>query len=429
MAAPRSVVLLVDASNFFVSCERVFDPSLDGVPVVVLSNNDGCIVSRSDEAKRAGIPMGAPYFKVRDRLTAMGARVFSSNYALYAEMSRRVMETVAPFAADMEVSSIDEAFLTVPAVGSKALRALAGQIHERVGRWTHIPVRVGVATTKTLAKAASEMAKGTDPPVRLLRSDDPALASFPVGEVWGIGRRLSAQLFVLGITTAADLRDASDVRLRTVLSVVGRRTALELRGVPCIGADRGGLSHDVSSRVHRHSLIRSRSFGRPVTERADLGEALAMHAARAAEKLRAEGLVARLLTGFATTGVHTDTPRHGAVDVPFEAPSDATGDFVRAARVAADRLFECGVRYKKAGVVVTGLSPRAATSGHLFVPDDPRRVPFHAALDGLNGRYGRDTMRVASSGTARPWAMQRARLGANGLRAWGDPVAMARVRL
>ena len=340
-----------------------------------------------------------------------------------------MMETVAPFGADVEVSSIDEAFLTVPAVGRRALAALAVQIHERVLRWTHIPVRVGVATTRTLAKAASEMAKGSDPPVRLLASGDAALAAFPVGEVWGIGRRLATRLHGLGIVTAADLRDASDVRLRTVLSVVGRRTALELRGVPCIGADRGGLSHDLAARVHRHSLIRSRSFGHAVTDAADLREALAMHAARAAEKLRAEGLVARVLTGFATTGVHTDAPVHSAVDVPFEAPSQATGVFAAAAHLAVDRLFQPGIRYKKAGVVVTGLSPRDATPGHLFVPDDPRHAPFHAALDGLNRRYGRETVRVAASGTRRPWAMQRTHLGADGLRAWGDAVAMARVHL
>lgn len=429
MGVSKPVVMLVDASNFFVSCERVFDPSLHGVPVVVLSNNDGCVVARSEEAKRAGIPMGVAYFKVRDRLAALGARVFSSNYALYAEMSRRVMETIAPFATDIDVSSIDEAFLTVPPIGARALAALGGQIHERVLRWTHIPVRVGIATTRTLAKAASEMAKGTDPPVRLLRSDDPALAAFPVGEVWGIGPRLAPKLAHLGITTAADLRDASDVRLRTVLSVVGRRTALELRGVPCIGPDRGGSSTDPAQRLHRHSVIRSRSFGRAVTERADLAEALAMHAARAAEKLRGEGLVARVLTAFATTGAHTDTPFHAAADVPFEAPTDATTAFVSAVRRALDRLYVPGVRYKKAGVVVTGLSPKAATPGHLFVPDDPRAAAFHTALDSLNRRYARDTVRVAASGMRRPWAMQRAMLGANGLRAWGDPVAMARVSM
>ena len=417
----RTVVLLVDASNFYVSCERVFDPSLVGVPVVVLSNNDGCIVSRSDEAKAAGIPMGAPHFKWRDRLRAIGARVFSSNYALYAEMSRRVLETVTPFALDIEAYSIDESFLTVPPVGERALRALGAQIHERVLRWTGIPVRVGIAPTKTLAKAASELAKRAAPPVWLLRpTDDAALASMPVGEVWGIGRRLAPRLAALGIVTARDLRDAPDVRLRAVLSVGGRRTALELRGVPCLALE--------PPAPVRQSLIRSRSFGHPVSDRADLGEALSMHAARAAEKLRAEGLVARLLTAFATTGVHTDTPVHGHAAVSFEAPTQATGAFVGAAARALDRLYAPGVRYRKAGVVVTGLSLRAATPGHLFVPDDPREAAFLAAVDGLNRRYRREAVRVASSGLARPWAMQRGHLGGDGTRAWGDAVAMARVR-
>ena len=397
------VYALVDCADFFVACERVFDPALRNRPVVVLSNNDGCIVSRSREVKAAGVPMAAPYFRWKPTLDRIGARVCSSNYGLYAALSRRVMAVLAPFAAALEVYSVDEAFLTVPDLGPVALHALGGQLVERVGRHVGVPVRVGVGPTKTLAKAAVEAARHRSPPV-VVGADDAALGALPVEEVWGIGRRLGPRLRALGVPTALALRDAPDRLLGSVLNVVGMRTVWELRGRPCFRLQTAPPPHK--------SLIRSRSFGHAVTRRSDLAEALAHHASRAAETLRAERLVAGALTAFVTTGPHTDTPYAASDTAALPAPTSDTAALVAATRRVLDRVYAPGVRYRKAGVMLFGLVPEDAATGHLFVPDDPARRRLMAALDALNRRYGPDTVRVAAAGTARPWAMRRDHLSA-----------------
>ena len=409
---PALAHVLVDCADFFVACERLFDPSLDGRPVVVLSNNDGCVVSRSAEAKAAGVPMGAPYFAWEGALDRIGAHVCSSNYGLYAALSRRVMAALAPFAVALEAYSVDEAFLTVPDLGPQGLYALGVRMHERVGRWTGIPVRVGVGPTKTLAKAAIEAARHRDPPV-VVGADDRALAALPVEDVWGIGRRLAPRLRTLGVDTALALRDGDDRLLRTALNVVGMRTVWELRGRPCFRLETAPPSPK--------SLVRSRSFGRAVTRRADLAEALALHASRAAETLRAERLVAGALTAFVTTGPHTDTPYAASDTAAFAAPSNDTAVLVEAAHRVLARVYAPGVRYKKAGVTLFGLVPEAAATGHLFVPDDPARRRLMAALDALNDRYGADTVRLAATGTARPWATRRDHLSPVSL---GDPARL-----
>ncbi|TAN53810.1 MAG: Y-family DNA polymerase, partial [Rhodospirillales bacterium] len=289
MASSFPPIALVDGNNFFASCEKVFDPSLRGVPVIVLSNNDGCAVARSSEAKALGIPMGAPLFKIRDIVKAHGVRVFSGNFELYGDMSRRVVEVLSTFTPDLEVYSVDESFLAFPGQGHGRILELGQTIRERVERWTGIPVGVGFGPTKTLAKLANYLAKKVaafdgvaslmEPEVRAV-----VLAQIPIGEVWGVGRALAPRLTAMGIRSAGDLAGLDPRRARKAFTVVGERLVRELNGLPCLGLD------DVPPA--RQSAVVSRSFGRPVTSRDELLEALAAFAHRAGEKIRDEGLAA-----------------------------------------------------------------------------------------------------------------------------------------
>ncbi|MEM6328238.1 MAG: Y-family DNA polymerase, partial [Bacteroidota bacterium] len=303
---PRRLIGLVDCSAFYCSCERVFDPRLEAVPVAVLSNNDGCVIARSQEIKDVGIKMGAPFFKCRSDLREIGAAVFSSNYTLYGDMSRRVMETLHSFTPDVAQYSIDEAFLSIPTPpGSpeavrERVEALAREIRARVLQWTGIPVRVSFAETKTLAKAASEYAK-----VLLARGEDPCvclfghpnredwLAEMYVGDVWGVGRRWATRLATLGGSTAATLAGLPDTLIRSHFNIVLLRTVHELRGHSCLPLDDAPLV--------RQTLVKSRSFGEPVSDLTSLSQAVSTHAARAAEKLRREGLIAGRISAFITT--------------------------------------------------------------------------------------------------------------------------------
>ena len=432
---PCRLVALVDCSAFYCSCERVFDPSLDGVPVAVLSNNDGCVIARSQEVKDAGIRMGVPYFKAIAELAAIGARVFSSNYTLYGDMSRRVMETLATVTPDVEVYSVDEAFLSVPtppgtpAEVCAAVEARAREIRRLVLRWTGIPVRVSFAETKTLAKAASEWAKarmaaGGDPCVCLWGHPDRDawLERMPVSDVWGVGRRWAARLGDLGVTTAAGLATLDDRLVRQRFNVVLARTAHELRGVSCLALD--------DAPVPRQTLVKSRSFGEPTTDLGAVSEAVATHAFRAAEKLRREGLVAAHVEAFVTTkGFGTGPHRSCARGEPLaEASSDATA-IVAAARRCLRRAFVDAdrsgrpYRYRKAGVVLSEIRPAGTEQRALFPIDAPstaadraRQQALMAALDAANRKYGKRSVVVASQGC--PSSLRKARDGTEGAPAW-----------
>ena len=454
VGAPRRLVALVDCSAFYCSCERAFRPDLAGRPVVVLSNNDGCVIARTAEAKALGVEMGAPYFKARRRLERAGAAVFSSNYALYADLSRRVMETLERFSPDVERSSIDEAFLALPADRSRPeaererLAALADDVRRAVLGATGIPVRVSVAETKTLAKAASEYVRAAGgageggPQTGGLQTGgavcfwghpdrDAFLDALPVEAVWGIGPRWSRRLRSEGVRTAAAFAALDDRRLRRHYTVVALRTAWELRGVPCVAAE---------GAAPRRSLVRSRSFGAR-TARLDLAlEAVATHAARAAEKLRAEGLVAGALQVFLTTGGHGPGPhRQGSAMAPLAPPTASPFRVVglarrllRACHVAEDRVGR-PVRYLKAGVVLTELAPAGPAQADLFEAPPPERPELLAAVDRINARFGRHAVavaaqgppatlaRMAAGGAGGPaWAMRRERMSPRYTTAWDD---------
>ena len=437
---PRHLFAFVDCADFYVSCERVFDPSLERRPVAVLSNNDGCVIARSEEVKAAGVPMGAPYFKCKRDLSALGTRVFSSNYSLYADMSRRVMETLHTITPDVEVYSVDEAFLTVPGpeaganVGQESARigAFARSVRERVWRWTGIPVRVALAETKTLAKAGVSLAKrlerdGHEPALCFWSHSarQSFLASLSVREVWGISSRWGRRLEGLGAATVADFIALPDPVIRKTLSVVGLRTAYELRGVSCLGLD-----HDPPV---RQSLIRSRSFRQPISDLATISEAVATHAARAGEKLRREGLVAGRIAALVTTkGIGEGPHRTGWIDLALPTPTNRTADLVRTAKSSAAQSFEAHdfyghvYRYRKAGVVCTDLRPARPVQTQAFVPAqtfDPEWMDeqdrLHDAIDRLNRRFGRRTVVFAAQGVPRRLAALESEGNPEAAPAWG----------
>lgn len=405
-----AAVALVDCDAFYCSCEAVFDPSLAGRPVVVLSNNDGCVIARNAEAKALGIPMGAPASQAASALRRRDVAVFSSNYTLYGDMSRRVMDVLARYTPRLEVYSIDEAFVDLAHVPAAERPAVARDLQRTVRRWTGIPVGVGVGETKTLAKLANRLAKQSAKAAGVLdltRSPHQAraLAAVDVGDVWGIGRRWAVMLRAAGVTTAAQLAGADDAWVRRRMGVVGLRTVLELRGVAC-------LPLELAPRP-RHSCCVSRTFGEAVTARRDVHEAVATFAARAGEKLRADGLAAGLMQVFVTSDrFRPERPQYSAaLTVAPECPTHHGLTLARLARGAVDRLWRDGIEYRKAGVVLFDLQPAAGVVGTLFAAPDPRAERVAATMEAVNRRLGRGTLRLAAEGTgARPWLTRRQRL-------------------
>ncbi|HEV2761697.1 MAG TPA: Y-family DNA polymerase, partial [Pyrinomonadaceae bacterium] len=341
-----SVFALVDCDNFYVSCERVFDATLRGRPVVVLSNNDGCVVSRSEEAKRLGIRMGAPVFQAQDIIRRHGVRVFSSNYALYGDMSARVMCVLGDFTPEVEVYSIDEAFLSVEARGASR-SDYARLIQSKVYKWTGVPVTVGLGRTKTLAKLASTHAKrvpgGGVLDLTGASELEAALAASPVEDVWGVGRRYAKLLRGRGIGTARELRDADLAWVRRNMTVTGARVVEELRGRSC-------LPLEVCPPA-RKSLTVSRSFGRAVETLEELREAVGSFASRAAEKLLKAGLVAGALTVLVATNRFSKEDFYAdSATVELAFPTDATAELLAYAYACCARLYRPGLKFKKAGV-------------------------------------------------------------------------------
>ena len=414
------LVALVDCNNFYASCERLFQPALIGLPVVVLSNNDGCCIARSEEAKALGIKMGDAYHLREREFTRWGVRVFSSNYTLYGDISDRVMRVLAGFSPELEVYSIDEAFLGLS--GFADPEGHARTLRETVGRQVGIPVCVGIGPTKTLAKVANRRAK-KDPArggVCLLDTEaaqTEALAALDLADVWGVGSRLVARLAGLGITTPLQLRAADPVLIRRQFSVVLQRTVLELRGVPCLDLERD--SPDAKS------ICTSRSFGRALDRIEEVGEALTAYVSRAAEKLRRQGLAAGSLTVLVETNRHKpEEPQHAASrHVRLTVATADTARLIRAAAFGLRAVFRPGFRYKRVGVILLDLAPAAAIQGSLFLtPDDPRRVALMAAVDGINVRHGRDRVRFAGSGLDRPWKLRAAFLSRRYTTRWDELV-------
>lgn len=392
---------LVDCNNFFVSCERVFEPKLEGKPVVVLSSNDGCIVARSNEAKALGIPMGAPMFEWRDACRRGNVIALSGNHALYSDMSDRVMRTIAEFVEDYEAYSIDEAFLRFgPGEDAEGTcHALREAIKRRVG----IPVSIGLDATRTLAKAASKLAKRHAElhgvfSLHVHPRRDELLDSIPVDDLWGIGRQYAKKLIGSGISSARAFRDLPDAWIARYLGSSGLRVAMELRSTPC--------GEFAAARAHRKSIVCSRSCGRPIVTLAELKEAVATHIASAAETLRGEGLRARFLTVF--LGARKQgygMPYPSGRSVTLDAATNDTPELIRAAHALLKDLHQSGTAYRKVGVRLADFSSEEAHQLRIFGEGepDPKRRAAWAALDAINAEWGTGTVKFAAEGVFRGW--------------------------
>ena len=395
-------IAIADADEFYVSCERVFDAKLRGRPVVVLSNNDGCIISRSREARALGIGMGVPLFKVRYIVEENGVAVFSSNYALYGDLSLRLADAFQEFTPDVEVYSIDEAFLGLEERPGQSFREQGLEIRAKVYKWTGIPCSLGISRTKTLAKVAQRFTKKHPQTQRVLDLTAPSdqtavLEETPVGDVWGVGSAYAKMLKVAGIDTARKLRDADRRWVRRRMTVVGARIVEELRGVSCIPIEKCPQG--------RKSVTCSRSFGVLVESQEELREAVAVYMTKAAERLRRSRLAAGVVTVFVTTGrFGTDPQYSNSATFELAYSTDSTEELLAWALKGLGQIYRAGYRYKKAGVMLNKLAPAEQLSMRLFGDErfeKSRRVM--KAVDELNARHGRDTIRFGAAPAGGRW--------------------------
>jgi DNA polymerase V len=430
---------LIDCNNFYASCERVFAPELNGKPVIVLSNNDGCVIARSNEAKALGVKMGQPAFECEAMVKEHGIAVFSTNFPLYGDLSKRVMSTIKKFCGRIEVYSIDEAFADLGENGAdidadglseyclddemKPFRHLTrvGRLTETekrmtllrtiVKRWTGIPVSIGLARTKTLAKAANELAKKNpefggvlDLSGRQEAEVDSLLERADASDIWGIGRNYAYFLKTRKINTALDLKRVSDAWIRKAFGISGLRVVWELKGIPCLKLD--------ETLASKKMIASTRSFGRPVTELKELREAVAAYASRAAEKLRSQKSAAGEVRVFVTTNRFKEGDRQYADSAQeiLPTPSAFTPDLVAAACSCLERIYRSGYRYKKAGVILGRIGPENPAQANLFESYPfKRNRALMIAFDRINERWGRDTVRSAAAPTDRPWRMRQER--------------------
>jgi DNA polymerase V len=408
-------IALVDCNNFYASCEAEFQPKLSGLALVVLSNNDGCVVARSPQAKAAGIRMGEPVFKIRQLIEQQNVQVFSSNYSLYGDISQRVMIALSQFTPEIEIYSIDEAFLDLSGFEHRDLAQYGQEIRDRVNQWTGISVSLGIAPTKTLAKVANRVAKKSGSGVCHLTqlNVDEVLSALDIEDVWGIGRRHAKSLRSHGINTALQLRDADPVWAKQKYSVVMQRTILELRGHPCIPLELAPPS--------RKSIMVSRSFSRPVTELRELREAIATHLSRAAEKLRHYRLTANVLQIFAHTSRFRDNYYTNGVTVSLPVATQDTTELLFYAMAGAEAIYRPGHAFAKAGVLLLELQPETLVQGHLFEQRDTERSKLlMQTLDNLNRQFGARTLQYASAGLKKSWGLRQEMRSNRWTTAWGE---------
>lgn len=414
MATPLA---LVDCNNFYASCERLFQPKLRGRPVIVLSNNDGCVIARSNEAKALGIGMGDPWHLNKAKFSKHGVIVRSSNYTLYGDLSARVMTVLRTFTPDLEVYSIDEAFLSLEGFDQR-LEPHCKELRRAVLQWTGIPVSVGIAPTKTLAKAANRIAKKQGSGIWLAMTESQqsdVLAKLELTDLWGVAKRMALRLNQLGIDTPLKLREAEPSVIRDRLGVVVERMVLELRGTPS--------QRLVLETPSNKTIIALRSFGRPITARHELLEAVSSHVERAAEKMRRQGLATSVLTVFVmTNSFKPQEPQYNAshaVNIPI-ATAD-TARLLHAARYATQKLWRDGYRYKKAGVMLLELGPADIVQQDLWTkPDSNRTKSLMQVIDKLNGEYGRGTVKFAASGVVHGWKLRSEQRSPRYTTEWGE---------
>ena len=397
-------IALIDCNSFYVSCERLFNPKIRKKPVVVLSNNDGCIVSRSNEAKALGIKMGEPYFKAKDIIVKNNVHVFSSNYSLYGDLSRRVMRTLKRFNSDIEVYSIDEAFIDLSNFPDNEVENVAQEIRATVLQWTGIPTSIGIAKTKTLSKVANHIAKKKQSGITNfigVENIDPLLEKVDINDVWGVGKQLTKFYHKNGIYNAKQLKNKSNTWIKKSSNVLGSRTAMELRGISCIDIEK--------TKSKRKSCVVSRSFGQRVEKYQELKEAVAGYCLNASEKIRSESLIAKSITVFIRTspfqsrfGYYSNSK---TIDFPI-GTSDSI-EIVKTALTILESIFKNGYRYQKAGVLLSGLSESTNNKNLFSSKKDEKINCLMKSIDNTNYRYGRSTLSLASAGVHKKWSSKR----------------------
>ena len=395
---------LVDCNSFYVSCERLFNPRIRKKPVVVLSNNDGCIISRSNEAKALGIKMGEPYFKAKDIIIKKKVEVFSSNYSLYGDLSRRVMRTLKRFNSEMEIYSIDEAFLDLSNFPDQDVEKIGKEIRETVLQWTGIPTSIGIAKTKTLSKIANHIAKKKISGVTSLigiENLDPILEKIEINDIWGVGKQLTKFYQKNGIYNAKQLKNKSNTWIKKSSNVLGSRTAMELRGIPCINLE--------TTTTKRKSCVVSRSFGKRIEEFQELKEAVANYCLNASEKIRSESLIAKAITVFVRTspfqrdfGYYSNTK---TIDFPIATNNSI--EIIKTAVSILETIFKNGYQYQKAGVMLTGLCSDSGRKNLFSSEKDEKINSLMRSIDNTNYRYGRSTLSFASAGVHKKWNMKK----------------------
>jgi len=428
-ASLTQLFALVDVNNFYVSCERVFQPKLEGLPMVVLSNNDGCAVARSAEVKALGIKTGTPWFQMEEIAKKHGIQAYSSNYTLYGDMSNRVVQVLRTFTPNLEVYSIDESFLRIETLlkSYSSPSDLGQTIKEKIKVTTGLPVCVGMGESKTLAKLANYLAKkhsqfsgvcdiSTMPKEELYQW----MTETPVGEVWGIGRQIAKRLQAMKIQTVFDLLQASPQLMRQQFGVVMERLCYELRGVSCLQLEEVAPA--------KQQIVSSRSFGQLVTSLTALTESVATHTARGAEKLRGQHSVTGALTIFIQTNPfkQNEPQHHQSISVPLSDPTDNTLTLTTAAIAGLKQIYQSGFRYKKAGVIFSLLADKPTVQQSLFddIEVKGKSAGLMKALDSINSRFGNAVIRSAATGTTQAWQMRSDKRSPNYTTRWDElPVA------
>ena len=402
--ANNEVFALCDCNSFYVSCERAFNPKLRRLPVIVLSNNDGCTISRSKEAKAIGIKMGEPLFKIRNLVKQHDVKVYSSNYTLYGEMSSRVMSILGEFTPEMEVYSIDEAFLSFRGFNLATLVTYSEEIRRKVYQYTSIPISIGIGPTKVLAKLSNNLAKKNENGVFSffhISDKEKMLKDFPISDVWGIGRKSAVKLKQCGIMSAYDLAHASPLMVRDKLTVVGSRIQSELNEVSCLSLEQVPKK--------KKQIVSSRSFGCLVRDIEQLNEAISNHASRIGEKLRQEGSVCSSFQVFLETNRfrHQDVQYNNAITINLPYPTNNTNALISYAIHGINHLFKEGLNFNKCGVIGMNLTPQNERQLDLFTGEKSEAFqPVISVMDKINQRFGTSTLKFGSCGVKKHWEMR-----------------------
>jgi len=406
MLYSKNKIALVDCNSFYVSCERLFNPSIIKKPVIVLSSNDGCVISRSTEAKALGIKMGEPYFKVEKIVKKNDVKVFSSNYSLYGDISRRVMKTLKQFSPKIEIYSIDEAFLNLSSIKDEDLLEYGNKIRKTVLKWTGIPTSIGIATTKTLSKAANHIAKKEQSGVvNLINSKqiDKILSEININDVWGVGRQLTKFYIKNGIYTAYQLKNMHNNWIKKNTNVFGSRTAMELKGISC-------TSLEIYQEKRKNCCV-SRSFGRKVTKLEELSESITTHCLNAAEKIRLDNQTTKRITVFIRTSPFQKDKNYYAnskdIDLPIR--TNDSIELVKQALIALKYIYKKGYKYQKVGIILSGLNDVDIYKKNLFssINSEEKRIKLMKAIDYTNIKYGRHTLSIAQAGLKKKWNIKR----------------------